>query len=164
VSFSSTIIEQLFIWKCNLYTYSLCLYFYRWKNMGWFINYVTQYLELRLQLCILSSQNLDTPPFYYRDVIYGRPLLARKLLIICWWNWLQAYGELYFTDGAIYKVSISLSLHDPKTLTICFLSYKVCHWFRLTKWDDYYWVNFDHFWIEQYFWRQLGQYWKLARA
>jgi len=35
---------------------------------------------------------------------------------------------------------------------------KVCHGFRLTKRDDYFWVDFDHFWIERYFWRQLGQY------
>jgi len=40
----------------------------------------------------------------------------------------------------------------------------VCHGFRLTKRDDYFWVDSDHFWIDQYFWRQLGQYWKLARA
>jgi len=39
-----------------------------------------------------------------------------------------------------------------------------CHGFRLTKWDDYFWVDFDHFWIKQYFWRQLGQYWKSVRA
>jgi hypothetical protein len=32
------------------------------------------------------------------------------------------------------------------------------------EWGDYFWVNFDHFWIKQYIKRQLGQYWKLARA
>jgi len=31
--------------------------------------------------------------------------------------------------------------------------YKVCHGFRLTKRDDYFWVDFDHFWIEHYFLR-----------
>jgi len=36
--------------------------------------------------------------------------------------------------------------------------YRVCHRFRLTKQDDYFWVDFDHFLIEQYFWRQLGLY------
>jgi len=47
------------------------------------------------------------------------------------------------------------------TLPNCdiFVSYIVFHRFRLTKQNDYFWVNFDHFWIEQYFWRQLGQYW-----
>jgi len=35
-------------------------------------------------------------------------------------------------------------------------SYRVCHGFRLTKRNDYFWVDFDHFWIEHYFWRQLG--------
>ncbi len=34
-------------------------------------------------------------------------------------------------------------------------SCKVCHGFRFTKRDDYFWVNFDHFWIEQYFWRNI---------
>ncbi len=38
------------------------------------------------------------------------------------------------------------------------------HRFRLTKQDDYFWVDFDHFWIEQYIWRQLRPYWKLAQA
>jgi len=30
--------------------------------------------------------------------------------------------------------------------------YRVCHEFRLTKRDDYFRVDYDHFWIEQYFW------------
>ena len=34
--------------------------------------------------------------------------------------------------------------------------YKVCHGFRFTTRNDYFRVNFDHFWIEQY--------WKSARA
>ena len=38
----------------------------------------------------------------------------------------------------------------------------MCHGFRLTKRDDYFWVNFDHFWIKQYFWRQLGLYWNMV--
>ena len=42
--------------------------------------------------------------------------------------------------------------------------YRVCHRFRLTKQADYFQVNFDHFWIEHPFIRQLGQYWKSARA
>jgi len=42
--------------------------------------------------------------------------------------------------------------------------YRVCHGFRFTTRDDYFWVNFDHFWIERHFMRQLGQYWKSARA
>ena len=41
---------------------------------------------------------------------------------------------------------------------------KVCHGFRLTKRDDYFRVNFDHFWINHHFIRQLGQYWKSAWA
>ena len=42
--------------------------------------------------------------------------------------------------------------------------YRVCHGFRLTKRDDYFQVNFDHFWSEHHFLRQLGQYWKSAWA
>jgi hypothetical protein len=34
--------------------------------------------------------------------------------------------------------------------------YRVCNRFRLTKREDYFWVNFDHFWIVQCFWRQGG--------
>ncbi len=40
---------------------------------------------------------------------------------------------------------------------VSWYSYRVCHVFRLTKQDYYFWVDFDHFKIEQYFWRQLGQ-------
>ncbi len=29
--------------------------------------------------------------------------------------------------------------------------YRVCHGSRLTKQDDYFWVDFDHFWIERHF-------------
>ena len=42
--------------------------------------------------------------------------------------------------------------------------YSVCHGFRFTTQDDYFWVNFDHFWIQRHFIRQLGQYWKSAQA
>ena len=42
--------------------------------------------------------------------------------------------------------------------------YRVCQGFRLVKWDDYFRVNFDHFWSGPPFLRQLGQYWKSARA
>jgi hypothetical protein len=33
--------------------------------------------------------------------------------------------------------------------------YRECHGFILTNRDDYFWVDFDHFWIEKYFARQL---------
>jgi len=36
--------------------------------------------------------------------------------------------------------------------------------FRFTNRDYYFWVDFDHFWIEQFFWSQLGKNWKLAWA
>jgi len=39
----------------------------------------------------------------------------------------------------------------------------VCHGFRLTNHDYYYWVNFAHFLIKRHFYRQLGQC-KLVRA
>ncbi len=35
--------------------------------------------------------------------------------------------------------------------------YRVCLGSRLMKQDDNFWVNFYHFWIGQYFWKQLGQ-------
>ena len=40
----------------------------------------------------------------------------------------------------------------------------MCHGFRLRERDDYFWVDFDHFWSEHHFARQLGQYWKSAGA
>ncbi len=36
-------------------------------------------------------------------------------------------------------------------LTFIVLSYRMCHGFRLTNWDDYFKVTFDHFWIEHHF-------------
>ena len=30
-------------------------------------------------------------------------------------------------------------------------NYRVCHGFRLTYWDDFFWVNFDHFRSEPHF-------------
>ena len=35
--------------------------------------------------------------------------------------------------------------------------YRVCHGFRLTKQEDYFRVNFDHFRSKLCFFRQLGQ-------
>jgi hypothetical protein len=44
------------------------------------------------------------------------------------------------------------------------LSYRVCHGFKLTNRDNYFWVDFDRFYIEPRFLRLLGEYLKLARA
>ncbi len=63
------------------------------------------------------------------------------------------YEDIFPTNAAPCRY---LSLRPP--------TYRVWHRFRLTKQTDYFGVNFDHFWIEQYFWRPLGQYWKLAPA
>jgi len=57
-----------------------------------------------------------------------------------------------------------MKIHKNMFMSIYRIDPRVCHGFRLTKWDDYFWVDFDHFWIKQYFWRQLGQYWKLFQA
>jgi hypothetical protein len=38
--------------------------------------------------------------------------------------------------------------------------YRVRHRFGLTKRDDYFWVSFDHFWIERYF---LGK-WVMVKS
>jgi len=48
--------------------------------------------------------------------------------------------------------------------SIMFINTTVCRKFKLTMKYDYFWVDFEHFWIEQYFWRQLGKHWKWARA
>ena len=41
---------------------------------------------------------------------------------------------------------------------------RVCHGFRLTWQDDYFWVTNDHFWNKRHFLRRLKQVRKSARA
>jgi len=45
-----------------------------------------------------------------------------------------------------------------------YLFYRVCHGLRVTKWNDYFRANFDHFWIKHCFLRKLRQKWKLIQA
>ncbi len=62
-------------------------------------------------------------------------------------------GYEYYFFRPVYKLNYfktGLKVYDER--------YRVCHGFRLTKRNDYFFVDFDPF----YFWRQLGQYWKLA--
>ncbi len=40
-----------------------------------------------------------------------------------------------------------------KFQNLIIVTYKVCHWFRLTSLENYFWVNFDQFWIDcRFFW------------
>jgi len=43
------------------------------------------------------------------------------------------------------------------------LRYRLCHRFRLTKLHDYFWVDFDHFWVEGHFWGSLEQLFKSVK-
>jgi len=36
------------------------------------------------------------------------------------------------------------------------INYRVCHEFKLTKRDDYFWVVFDHSWSKHHFWGNWG--------
>jgi len=45
--------------------------------------------------------------------------------------------------------------------TLTSIVLQVCYRFRLTMWNDNFWVDFDHFWIEKYFlskqkWSQMA--------
>jgi len=89
-------------------------------------------------------------------------------------HWEGQFGEVVTARISIRK-SILEDVRSMKTVTgirtvtestelIRTLgNYRVCHGFRLKKRDDYFSVNFDHFMIEQNFWRQKGQYWRLAQ-
>ncbi len=59
------------------------------------------------------------------------------------------------------QIKLDCNLHSNLIITTV---YRVCHRVWLTNQDDYFGAHFDHFWVEQYVWRQLGQYWKLSRA
>ncbi len=54
------------------------------------------------------------------------------------------------------------SVSKAQLLSHHYSFHKVCHGFRLTKWDDYFQVAFGHFWIERCFLGHLGQFQKLA--
>jgi len=57
---------------------------------------------------------------------------------------------------------VRVSLYD--TGTTHYLYYRVCHELRLTKQEDYFWDNFDHFWIEQYFLEAAGTVMKIGSS
>ena len=65
-------------------------------------------------------------------------------------------ANLRTPQGWCHKnVNASKILHF--LIKLIFDLYRVCPRFRLTKRDDYFWVNFDHCWSEYHFLRQLGQ-------
>ena len=85
----------------------------------------------------------------------------RKLLIKCWWIWLQfvlltfddavnSLNEKFFAD--LFKDRLNPNGCPIKVIK-CLGMYRLCHGFRLTKSDDYLWVAFDHFWSEYHFQR-----------
>ena len=57
---------------------------------------------------------------------------------------LSHYEDVFFS----LHFDIKIQIHCKFCST---LSYRVCHKFRPTKQDDYFWVTFDHFWIKRHF-------------
>ncbi len=127
---------ELKMWKTQKCTQICCCYFF----------------QLRLKEC------------------FGFPL------IVCFFpSWKKSWSSIFANKSFKHSFAIEKEekLLNKKTEVATFRlhmyvfsvwCYRLCHGFRLTKRDDYFWVDFDHFWIKQYFWRQLGQYWNLTRA
>ncbi len=65
-------------------------------------------------------------------------IFESKLVMTC--NWLKPWTKLT-------SPSYIISICDTHGITLNNKNYRVCHGFRLLKQDDYFRVNFDHFWI-----------------
>ena len=132
-----------FLWHINI-----------WRHTGW------------EPLLLLSSDLPDSRRFFLRCVqhklVYRWSWCSSCFLhcICCttpdtlrwrWWAaWRSGADQLSSLRRHLWRKQ---KLKNDKAL----FYYRVCHGFRLTKWDDYFLVNFDHFWIERHFLRQLGQ-------
>lgn len=51
-----------------------------------------------------------------------------------------------------------------KFQNLIIVTYKVCHWFRLTSRENYFWVNFDQFWIDCRFFEAAGAVVKIVSS
>ncbi len=61
------------------------------------------------------------------------------------------------TDSVYFAYIILYSFLLIQNVSTSLYIYRVCHGFRLAKRDDYFWVNFHLFKIENHFYRQLWQ-------
>jgi len=50
-----------------------------------------------------------------------------------------------FWNGGNDNYNTKPTPDEKPSILIHSLTHRVCHGFRLTKQDDYFWVNFDHF-------------------
>ena len=119
------------------------------------------------------------------------PTRGRTWGIVWWYTWERRVNFSSHPNVLIYRRSMAwlfwvtknccpllatLSCHIPFThaffalrcvclvITLIGSIYRVCHGFRFTTRDDYFRVDFDHFWSKQHFLRQQGQLWKTAWA
>jgi len=103
-------------------------------------------------LLFLSCRNwYDNNEFFIKQIGQSLNFFSRKLL-----DSVTCVPVPIMSSNAIFNWPIQIWFKKPYiTLPITF--YRVCHGFRPTNWDDYFWVNFDHFWIKRNFLRHLGQ-------
>jgi len=110
---------------------------------------------------------------------FGKRILAQKLLVKYWWNWLQddeggaegrqggdalplpppplnGSGRNAYADGSLGAVN-----RTYMWVNFSYNKFRLFHGFRLTKQGHHFWACLDHFWIKNYYFlRRLGQYWK----
>ncbi len=107
------------------------------------------------------SQNCSNSKWLHLKVNKGRATVRAS-------PWVNFSNLLVQSENAQTVIILNQSLISLTNKTMpsfaTKLNYKVCHRFRLINQDDYFGIDFDHFWIKQYFWRQLEQFWKLALA
>ena len=145
------------------------------KAISIFFKPIARYFVVLLLL--LSSCKTKFSWFYLTKISHDIKLTNQR------WNFISIFVDFYFegnmdheaANGADFMGGSPIEMSNPVNglssqgispfpYFNMFPFYRVCHRFWLTKRDDYFWVDFDHIRIEQYFWRQLGQYWKLAWA
>jgi len=104
----------------------------------------------------------------FHQSFYGKLSLNKQFVNdaqFCLQHFCRFRNSYAIIFNIIYLICNGSGQGSWKWLEKCWkVRYKVCHGFRWMKQDDYFWVNFDHFCIKQYFWKQLEQFWKLARA
>jgi len=88
-------------------------------------------------------------------------LFSKKDLVLHFlWPWILFLKDLRYQGQRNQTLCVKVFSVSYQIKKI----YRVCHRFRLKSEMIIFWVNFDHYWIKQYFLRQLVQYWKLAQA
>ena len=84
------------------------------------------------------------PMEYWTSILVLKEIELLKLYQICLCNNVL---HLCYTNVTWLKPFWAIQKHN---------TYRVCHWFRLRKRDDYFWVIFDHFWSKPHFFEADG--------